>query len=99
PCSLRVRIPGDNVSTRTSQPSAISSRRSVATEATTPLTAGSRQSVVSSTRRGRRGAAPGRGLLALSGGGGRSDRLHTPSLAPAGSRGIHHTEERGQTPV
>src|SRR5699024_9206074 len=53
PSSFRVRRPWERVSTRTSQPSARSSRRRVRTEATTPLTTGSHQSVVSSTRRGR----------------------------------------------
>ena len=53
PSSFRVRRPWERVSTRTSQPSARSSRRRVWTEATTPLTTGSHQSVVSSTRSGR----------------------------------------------
>src|SRR5699024_12849944 len=43
PSSFWVRRPWERVSTRTSQPSARSSRRRVRTEATTPLTTGSHQ--------------------------------------------------------
>src|SRR5699024_3856448 len=53
PSWFRARRPWERVSTRPSQPPATSPRRRVRTEASTPLTTGAHQSVVSSTLRGR----------------------------------------------